>query len=129
MADNFCHNALANEISFFVANSSMQSSSKMFLVSLSLFSLHLFFFNSKHITNNFVTTLNIFFFVFLKPLPKNMVSRLCESKKVCAAADMQLQVQSLHSGLYDFSLSVLGAVIKFRSLYFLQADVIGQSFP
>uniref|UniRef100_A0A452UNG0 Mitochondrial intermediate peptidase n=1 Tax=Ursus maritimus TaxID=29073 RepID=A0A452UNG0_URSMA len=25
-------------------------------------------------------------------LPKNMVSRLCESKKVCAAADMQLQV-------------------------------------
>lgn len=58
-----------------------------------------------------------------------MVSRLCESKKVCAAADMQLQVQSLHSGLYDFSLSVLGAVIKFRSLYFLQADVIDQSFP
>ncbi|KAK2533031.1 mitochondrial intermediate peptidase isoform X2 [Columba livia] len=27
-----------------------------------------------------------------QPLPKNMVSRLCESKKVCAAADMQLQV-------------------------------------
>uniref|UniRef100_A0A8C0F1F8 Mitochondrial intermediate peptidase n=1 Tax=Bubo bubo TaxID=30461 RepID=A0A8C0F1F8_BUBBB len=27
-----------------------------------------------------------------EPLPKNMVSRLCESKKVCAAADMQLQV-------------------------------------
>ncbi|KAM4683470.1 mitochondrial intermediate peptidase isoform 5-T5 [Amazona ochrocephala] len=26
------------------------------------------------------------------PLPKTMVSRLCESKKVCAAADMQLQV-------------------------------------
>ncbi|XP_043849568.1 LOW QUALITY PROTEIN: mitochondrial intermediate peptidase [Dromiciops gliroides] len=25
-------------------------------------------------------------------LPKNMVSRLCESKKICAAADMQLQV-------------------------------------
>ncbi|XP_068383000.1 mitochondrial intermediate peptidase isoform X1 [Eschrichtius robustus] len=25
-------------------------------------------------------------------LPRNMVSRLCESKKVCAAADMQLQV-------------------------------------
>ncbi|XP_054442505.1 mitochondrial intermediate peptidase isoform X2 [Pteronotus mesoamericanus] len=25
-------------------------------------------------------------------MPKNMVSRLCESKKVCAAADMQLQV-------------------------------------
>uniref|UniRef100_A0A6J0V1G4 Mitochondrial intermediate peptidase n=1 Tax=Pogona vitticeps TaxID=103695 RepID=A0A6J0V1G4_9SAUR len=27
-----------------------------------------------------------------QPLPKNMVSRLCESKKVCAAADMQLQI-------------------------------------
>ncbi|XP_004631168.1 mitochondrial intermediate peptidase [Octodon degus] len=27
-----------------------------------------------------------------QPLPKAMVSRLCESKKVCAAADMQLQV-------------------------------------
>uniref|UniRef100_A0A6I8P1N3 Mitochondrial intermediate peptidase n=1 Tax=Ornithorhynchus anatinus TaxID=9258 RepID=A0A6I8P1N3_ORNAN len=27
-----------------------------------------------------------------QPLPKSMVSRLCESKKVCAAADMQLQV-------------------------------------
>uniref|UniRef100_A0A2K6M2N0 Mitochondrial intermediate peptidase n=1 Tax=Rhinopithecus bieti TaxID=61621 RepID=A0A2K6M2N0_RHIBE len=27
-----------------------------------------------------------------QPLPKTMVSRLCESKKVCAAADMQLQV-------------------------------------
>ncbi|NXJ04839.1 MIPEP peptidase, partial [Odontophorus gujanensis] len=27
-----------------------------------------------------------------QPLPKNMVSRLCESKKVCAAADIQLQV-------------------------------------
>ncbi|XP_048350971.1 mitochondrial intermediate peptidase isoform X2 [Sphaerodactylus townsendi] len=27
-----------------------------------------------------------------QPLPKHMVSRLCESKKVCAAADMQLQV-------------------------------------
>uniref|UniRef100_A0A8C6ZBX7 Mitochondrial intermediate peptidase n=1 Tax=Nothoprocta perdicaria TaxID=30464 RepID=A0A8C6ZBX7_NOTPE len=27
-----------------------------------------------------------------QPLPKNMVSRLCESKKLCAAADMQLQV-------------------------------------
>ncbi|KAM6178704.1 mitochondrial intermediate peptidase [Rhynchocyon petersi] len=27
-----------------------------------------------------------------QPLPKNMVSRLCESKKVCAAADTQLQV-------------------------------------
>uniref|UniRef100_A0A8C9Q6C7 Mitochondrial intermediate peptidase n=1 Tax=Spermophilus dauricus TaxID=99837 RepID=A0A8C9Q6C7_SPEDA len=27
-----------------------------------------------------------------QPLPKNMVSRLCDSKKVCAAADMQLQV-------------------------------------
>ncbi|XP_038617761.1 mitochondrial intermediate peptidase isoform X2 [Tachyglossus aculeatus] len=27
-----------------------------------------------------------------QPLPKPMVSRLCESKKVCAAADMQLQV-------------------------------------
>ncbi|KAF6376491.1 mitochondrial intermediate peptidase [Rhinolophus ferrumequinum] len=25
-------------------------------------------------------------------MPKNMVSRLCESKKICAAADMQLQV-------------------------------------
>lgn len=40
------------------------------------------------------------FFVF-KPLPKNMVSRLCESKKVCAAADMQLQVCFLHSGFYS----------------------------
>lgn len=30
--------------------------------------------------------------LFFKPLPRNMVSRLCESKKVCAAADMQLQV-------------------------------------
>ncbi|KAL7983354.1 hypothetical protein Chor_000230 [Crotalus horridus] len=28
-------------------------------------------------------------------LPKNMVSRLCESKKVCAAADMQLQAWQL----------------------------------
>uniref|UniRef100_A0A2D4MUL7 Peptidase M3A/M3B catalytic domain-containing protein n=2 Tax=Micrurus spixii TaxID=129469 RepID=A0A2D4MUL7_9SAUR len=27
-----------------------------------------------------------------QPLPKTMVSRLCESKKVCAAADMQLQL-------------------------------------
>uniref|UniRef100_A0A670K142 Peptidase M3A/M3B catalytic domain-containing protein n=1 Tax=Podarcis muralis TaxID=64176 RepID=A0A670K142_PODMU len=27
-----------------------------------------------------------------QPLPKHMVSRLCESKKVCAAADMQLQI-------------------------------------
>ncbi|MGH0178144.1 UNVERIFIED_CONTAM: hypothetical protein FKN15_076768 [Acipenser sinensis] len=27
-----------------------------------------------------------------QPLPKSMVSRLCESKKVCAAADTQLQV-------------------------------------
>ncbi|XP_012868702.1 PREDICTED: mitochondrial intermediate peptidase [Dipodomys ordii] len=27
-----------------------------------------------------------------QPLPKHMVSRLCESKKVCAAAEMQLQV-------------------------------------
>ncbi|KFO22200.1 mitochondrial intermediate peptidase isoform X1 [Fukomys damarensis] len=27
-----------------------------------------------------------------QPLPKAMVSRLCESKKVCAAADLQLQV-------------------------------------
>ncbi|KAM6140017.1 mitochondrial intermediate peptidase isoform 1-T1 [Pterocles gutturalis] len=27
-----------------------------------------------------------------QPLPKNMVTRLCDSKKVCAAADMQLQV-------------------------------------
>ncbi|XP_060090775.1 mitochondrial intermediate peptidase [Heteronotia binoei] len=27
-----------------------------------------------------------------QPLPKHMVSRFCESKKVCAAADMQLQV-------------------------------------
>ncbi|XP_066555724.1 mitochondrial intermediate peptidase [Amia ocellicauda] len=27
-----------------------------------------------------------------QPLPKSMVSRLCESKKVCGAADMQLQV-------------------------------------
>ncbi|XP_008058214.1 mitochondrial intermediate peptidase [Carlito syrichta] len=27
-----------------------------------------------------------------QPLPRPMVSRLCESKKVCAAADMQLQV-------------------------------------
>ncbi|XP_043927903.1 mitochondrial intermediate peptidase [Protopterus annectens] len=26
-----------------------------------------------------------------QPLPKSMISRLCESKKVCAAADMQLQ--------------------------------------
>ncbi|XP_066031979.1 mitochondrial intermediate peptidase isoform X2 [Chamaea fasciata] len=30
-----------------------------------------------------------------QPLPKNMVSRLCESKKVCAAADMQLQAWQL----------------------------------
>lgn len=28
----------------------------------------------------------------MKPLPKAMVSRLCESKKVCTAAEMQLQV-------------------------------------
>ncbi|GCB73857.1 hypothetical protein scyTo_0002939 [Scyliorhinus torazame] len=27
-----------------------------------------------------------------QPLPQNMVSRLCESKKVCAAADLQLQI-------------------------------------
>lgn len=30
--------------------------------------------------------------LFFQSLPRNMVSRLCESKKVCAAADMQLQV-------------------------------------
>ncbi|GCC27426.1 mitochondrial intermediate peptidase-like [Chiloscyllium punctatum] len=27
-----------------------------------------------------------------QPLPQNMVSRLCESKKLCAAADLQLQI-------------------------------------
>ncbi|XP_041055946.1 mitochondrial intermediate peptidase isoform X1 [Carcharodon carcharias] len=27
-----------------------------------------------------------------QPLPQNMVSRLCESKKICAAADLQLQI-------------------------------------
>ncbi|XP_069747510.1 mitochondrial intermediate peptidase-like isoform X2 [Narcine bancroftii] len=27
-----------------------------------------------------------------EPLPQNMVSRLCDSKKVCAAADLQLQI-------------------------------------
>lgn len=30
--------------------------------------------------------------VFHQPLPENMVARLCESKKVCGAADTQLQV-------------------------------------
>lgn len=35
---------------------------------------------------------HIYVLLFFKSLPKNMVSRLCESKKVCAAADMQLQV-------------------------------------
>lgn len=28
-----------------------------------------------------------------QPLPESMVARLCESKKVCGAADTQLQVQ------------------------------------
>lgn len=29
----------------------------------------------------------------VQPLPESMVARLCESKKVCGAADTQLQVQ------------------------------------
>lgn len=59
-----------------------------------------FSFNSKCTINKFTTILNMFWFFSLKPLPKNMVSRLCDSKKVCAAADMQLQVLSLFSNLY-----------------------------
>lgn len=43
-----------------------------------------------------------------QPLPESMVARLCESKKVCGAADTQLQVQrpTSHTSLTQLYLKV-----------------------
>ncbi|RLW08267.1 hypothetical protein DV515_00003126 [Chloebia gouldiae] len=64
-----------------------------------------------------------------QPLPKNMVSRLCESKKVCAAADMQLQIFGSssfekwlndHSPVYKHELGWLTEVDLKEKLQYLQ---------
>lgn len=53
------------------------------------------FLDEQLINENFMCIYSLNLYNFSQPLPQSMVARLCESKKVCGAADTQLQVPDL----------------------------------
>ena len=54
-------------------------------------------------------------------VPQSMVARLCESKKLCGAADTQLQVQSLLYYSFSQVKSVSVTLESFHMMYFTDA--------